>query len=186
MPNHYVTNPFGSNTTLLKDKKKNTNNTVLTEPTTVVSENSAPHGQPGHVHQSGDDWGMEDPLEGSDEPDFANFTEADWEAYNAQIQAESDEGPTEIPGEVDSSGFSSDFTDSGQQTETDQPLSMAEIIYDQTGPDAAPDADVPGVKGWREKLAGSQGGGYGKKRIGEQSRKQMNLTSGRSSSLLTS
>ena len=62
---------------------------------------------------------------------------------------------------------------------------MEEIIYDQTGPDAAPDSDVPGVKGWREKLAGSQGGGYGKKRIGEQSRKQMNLTSGRSSSLLT-
>ena len=172
-------NPFGSNTTLLKDKKKNTNNTVLTEPTTVVSENSAPHGQPGHVHQSGDDWGMgdDDDMFGTDimnmDPDSPEFADA--------VQADTDKGPTTLPGEI-VNNWSTDFTDSGLQTETDQPLSMAEIIYDQTGPDA----DVPGVKGWREKLAGSQGGGYGKKRIGEQSRKQMNLTSGRSSSLLTS
>ena len=34
--------------------------------------------------------------------------------------------------------------------------------------------------------AGSIGGGYGKKRVGEQSRGQMNLTSGRTSSILTS
>ena len=134
--------------------------------------------------QSGDDWGMgdDDDMFGTDimnmDPDSPEFA--------AAMAAETEEGPPEIPGETDSSGFSSDFTDSGQQTATDQPLSMEEIIYDQSGPDAAPDADVPGVKGWREKLAGSQGGGYGKKRIGEQSRKQMNLTSGRSSSLLTS
>ena len=112
--------------------------------------------------QSGDDWGMEDPLEGSDEPDFANFTQEDWKAYNAQIEAESDEGPPDIPGEVDSSGFSSDFTDSGQQTSTDQPLSMEEIIYDQTGPDAPPDEDVPGVKGWKKKLAAYNQSGKGK------------------------
>ena len=32
----------------------------------------------------------------------------------------------------------------------------------------------------------TKGGGYGKKRIGKQSRGQMNLTSGRTSSILTS
>jgi|19_taG_2_1085344.scaffolds.fasta_scaffold25112_2 hypothetical protein len=67
--------------------------------------------------QSGNDWGMGDPLEGSgsdimdmdpNSPEFA-----------AAMAAEMEAGPTEIPGETDSSGFSSDYTDSGQQTTTD-------------------------------------------------------------------
>ena len=40
--------------------------------------------------------------------------------------------------------------------------------------------------GFEGKEGGSIGGGYGKKRVGEQSRGQMNLTSGRTSSILTS
>ena len=67
--------------------------------------------------QSGDDWGMEDDddMFGTDimnmdphSPEFAA-------AMAAQMGSEYQN----IPGETDSSGFSSDFTDSGIQTLTD-------------------------------------------------------------------
>ena len=41
-------------------------------------------------------------------------------------------------------------------------MSMEEIIYDQTGPDAPPDKDVPGVKGWKKKLQAYNQRGKGK------------------------
>jgi hypothetical protein len=94
---------------------------------------------------------MEDPLEGSDDDPMLGMTDEeianfDWDGWMAGQTYEP------IPGEVDAQGWNSDFTDSGIQTETDQPMSMEEIIYDQTGPDAPLDEDVPGVKGWKKKL----------------------------------
>ena len=139
--------------------------------------NHAPHGQPGHVHQSGDDWGMEDlddyfgndPMNmDPDSPEFAAWLAQHESEINtpnpggASTSNYQNEEPPKIPGEVDSQGWSSDFTDSGIQTETDQPMSMEEIIYDQTGPDAPPDEDVPGVKGWKKKLAAYNQRGKGK------------------------
>jgi hypothetical protein len=111
--------------------------------------------------QSGDDWGMNttyedwmnepDPMLGMTDEEIQNF---DWEAWAA-----SQNNPPTDPGEPDSSGFSPDFTDSGQQTTTDQPLSLEEISYDLLGPDGLPDKNVPGVTGWREEL--SRRGGMG-------------------------
>ena len=154
---------------------------------------SAAHGQPGHVHQSGDDWGMEDlddyfgddPMNmDPDSPEFAAWlaqheaeinTPNPGGASNSNYQPDKD--PPKLPGEVDSSGWSSDFTDSGIQTETDQPLSMEEIIYDQTGPDAPPDDEVPGVKGWKKKLQAynTRGRGKGQYRKEGASRQSGNL-----------
>ena len=183
-------NPFGSNTTLLKDKKKNTNNTVLTEPTTVVSENSAPHGQPGHVHQSGDDWGMEDDddLFGTDIMNMDPHSQEFLDAMAAEM-----EGPTpHLGGELDENNWSDDFGDKGQTS------------IPQDDPDEPPEPGEPGHLEWYEERdgikrpdgikipdgikrtgGGIRAGGYGKKRVGEQSRKQMNLTASRRSSLLT-
>tara|TARA_B100000809_G_scaffold230028_1_gene244075 strand:+ start:160 stop:615 length:456 start_codon:yes stop_codon:yes gene_type:complete len=110
--------------------------------------------------QSGDDWGMgdDDDMFGTSIMDM----DPDSPEFAAAMAAETEAGPPVIPGEPDSSGFSPDFTDSGQQTATDQPLSMEEIIYDQTGPDAPPDDEVPGVKGWKNKLASYNQRGKGK------------------------
>ena len=107
--------------------------------------------------QSGDDWGMgdDDDMFGTDimnmDPDSQEFRDA--------MAAEMGEEPPKIPGEVNNQGFSTDFTDSGEETETDQPLSLEEISYDLLGPDALPDKDVPGVTGWRQEL--SRRGGMG-------------------------
>ena len=109
-------NPFASSTTLLKDKKKKTKNTILTEPTTVVSENSAPHGESGHVHQSGDDWGMED-LDDYFGTDIMNMDPTSPEFADA-VQADTDKGEPTLPGEI-VNNWSTDFTDSGFQTDVD-------------------------------------------------------------------
>jgi len=71
--------------------------------------------------QSGDDWGMDtsyedwmnepDPMLGMTDEEIENF---DWEAWQ-----ESQGDPPKDPGEPDSSGWSSDFTDSGIQSDTD-------------------------------------------------------------------
>ena len=145
------------------------------EPTTVVSENSAAHGQPGHVHQSGDDWGMgdDDGLFGTDimnmDPDSPEFAEA--------VAADTAQGPPGIPGELDENNWNPDFGDMGQTS------------IPQDDPDEPPEPGEPGHLEWyqNKKEPGRHGGagGYGKKRVGEESRKQMNLTGSRRSSLLT-
>ena len=71
--------------------------------------------------QSGDDWGMDtsyedwmnepDPTLGMTDEEMQNF---DWNAYMLE-QGD----PPKDPGEPDSSGFSTDFTDSGIQSSVD-------------------------------------------------------------------
>ena len=92
-------------------KKKNTSRSLLTQ------------------RQSGDDWGMDttyedwmnepDPMLGMTDEEIQNF---DWEAWAASQTNDP------IPGEVDSSGFSPDFTDSGIQSGTRLVISACQSI----------------------------------------------------------
>ena len=69
------------------------------------------------ITQSGDDWGTEDDddMFGTDimnmDPNSPEFA--------AAVQADTDAGPPKIPGGLDENNWSSDFTDSGQQTSYD-------------------------------------------------------------------
>ena len=135
--------------------------------------------------QSGNDWGMEDPLEGSGsdimdmDPNSPEFAVA--------VQADTDAGPPTLPGEVDESGWSSDFTDSGQQTSSD-PEDTDEEETEEAGyiPEGIGQSLLSPSGSSGSNRSSSIGGGYGKKRIAQQSRGQMNLTSGSNRSILTS
>ena len=86
--------------------------------------------KPTIITQSGNDWGTEDLDEyfGTDIMDMdPNSPE-----FAAAVQADIDAGPPTLPGEIDESGWSSDFTDSGEQTsydpeDTDEEEGDAEI-----------------------------------------------------------
>ena len=128
--------------------------------------------------QSGNDWGMEDDNDifGTD---IANM-DPDDPALADAIAEDTAEGPPGIPGELDENNWTDDFGDKGQ---TSTP---------QDDPDEPPEPGEPGHLEWYEQRdgikrtgGGVRAGGYGKKRVGEESRKQMNLTGSRRSSLLT-
>ena len=71
-------------------------------------------------------------------------------------------------------------TDTTQWTAENQPTEE-ELSGESLGTDTTENALAGGSL-----MASSVGGGYGKQRVAEQSRKQMNLTSGRKRSILTS
>ncbi len=135
--------------------------------------------------QSGNDWGTEDLDDyfGTDimdmDPNSPEFAVA--------VQADTDAGPPTLPGEVDESGWSSDFTDSGQQTSSD-PEDTDEEETEEAGyiPEGIGQSLLSPSGSSGSNRSSSIGGGYGKKRIAQQSRGQMNLTSGSNRSILTS
>ena len=98
-------------------------------------------------------------------PDFADA-----------VAEDTAQGPPSIPGELDENDWTDDFGDMGQTS------------IPQDDPDEPPEPGEPGDKdGIKTTGGGAEGrqGGYGKKRIAEQSRKQMNLTGSSKSTLLT-
>ena len=130
--------------------------------------------------QSGNDWGTED-LDDYFGTDIMDMDPNSPE-FAAAIQADTDAGPPTLPGEVDEQGWSSDFTDSGQQTSYD-PEDTDEEETEEDG--SAGSENALGQSLQSASRSSSVGGGYGKQRVAEQSRKQMNRTLGRSRSLLT-
>ena len=69
------------------------------------------------ITQSGNDWGTED-LDDYFGTDIMNMDPLSPE-FAAAVQADTDAGPPTLPGDIDEQGWSSDFTDSGQQTSYD-------------------------------------------------------------------
>lgn len=128
--------------------------------------------------QSGSDWGMEDDwhdLFGGDimdmDPHSPDFADA--------VAEDTAQGIPSIPGELDENDWTDDFGDMGQTS------------IPQDDPDEPPEPGEPGEPGDKDGIkttgGGAEGrqGGYGKKRIKEESRRQMNLTGSSRSSLLT-
>ena len=135
--------------------------------------------------QSGNDWGTED-LDDYFGTDIMDMDPNSPE-FAAAIQADTDAGPPTLPGEVDEQGWSSDFTDSGQQTSYDSEDTDEEETEEDgsTGSENALGQSLQSSSKSGASRSSSVGGGYGKQRVAEQSRKQMNRTLGRSRSLLT-